>query len=211
MPIPPRHSPPGASVPDDCQYPSRSKQALFFVRNFLKHPRMVGSVIPSSRFLIQRMLAKVDWANSELVLEYGPGVGIFTAEILRRLRPDGTLVAFETNPEFVQFVGRWVRDARLVLIHGSAADADRILAANRLPLADYIISCLPYAAMASEQRDAILRTAHKVLRPGGAFISYHYSPTMLSSLQSIFGNVGRDFEPLNIPPAWLCCCRKGSS
>ena len=39
--------------------PSRSKQALFFARNFLKHPRMVGSVTPSSRFLIERMLSEI--------------------------------------------------------------------------------------------------------------------------------------------------------
>src|SRR5512138_541976 len=95
--------------------PSRSKQALFFARNFLKHPRMVGSVVPSSRFLIERMLSKVDWARSELVLEYGPGVGIFTSAILRRLRPDAKLVAIEMNPAFVQFVGTWVRDERLTL------------------------------------------------------------------------------------------------
>ncbi len=192
-------------------YPSRSKQALFFARNFLKHPRMVGSVVPSSRFLIDRMLSKVDWERSEVVMEYGPGVGIFTSAILRRLRPDATLVAIEMNSEFVQFVGTWVRDPRLVLVQGSAADADQMLAARGLPRANYIISCLPYAAMSPEDRDAILRTAHRVLRPGGAFISYHYTPAMLPSLQSIFGNVCRDFEPLNIPPAWLFCCKRAHS
>lgn len=194
--------------PSECDYPSRSRQALFFARNFLKHPRMVGSVVPSSRFLIDRMLSKVDWHSSEVVLEYGPGVGIFTSAILQRLRPDATLVAIEMNLEFVQFVSTWVRDPRLVLVHGSAVQADEMLATRNLPGANYIISCLPYAAMAPDDRDAILRTAHRVLRPGGTFISYHYTPAMLPSLQSIFGNVCRDFEPFNIPPAWLFCCKR---
>ncbi len=196
---------PGTARPHS---PSRSRQALFFARNFLKHPRMVGSVIPSSRFLIGRMLSKVDWNSTELVLEYGPGVGIFTSAILRRLRPGAVLVAIEMNPEFVRFLKTWVRDPRLVLVQASAADADRVLARRRLPSANCIISCLPYAAMSPEERDAILRTAHRVLRPGGTFISYHYTPAMLPSLQSIFGNVRRDFEPLNIPPAWLFDCER---
>ncbi len=196
---------PGTILP---HHPSRSQQALFFARNFLKHPRMVGSVVPSSRFLIDRMLSKVDWARTDLVLEYGPGVGIFTSAILQRLRPGAVLVAIEMNPEFVAFLRAWVRDPRLILVHGSAAVADQMLASRHLPLADYIISCLPYAAMAPDDRDAILRTAHSVLRPGGAFISYHYTPAMLPSLQSIFGNVRRDFEPLNFPPAWLFDCQR---
>ena len=201
----PRQFAPGAVRP---QLPSRSKQALFFARNFLKHPRMVGSVIPSSRFLIERMLSKVDWDTTELALEYGPGVGIFTSAILRRLRPGAVLVAIEMNPEFVRFLRNWVRDPRLVLVQGSAATADRMLAKRRLPSANCIISCLPYAAMSPDDRDAILRTAYEVLRPGGSFISYHYTPAMLPSLQSIFGNVRRDFEPLNIPPAWLFDCQR---
>ncbi len=172
---------------------------------------MTGSVAPSSRFLIHRMLSKVDWTSAELVLEYGPGVGIFTIEILRRMRSDARLVAIEMNLEFVQFVEHWVRDPRLAVVLGSAGDADKILAANQLPPADYIISSLPYAAMPVPVREAIVRKAREVLRPGGALISYHYSKGMIRTLQSVYGSVDIDFEPINIPPAWVCCCRKSSS
>ena len=34
-----------------------------FLRGFIKHPKMVGSIIPSSRILINKMLEPVDWAN----------------------------------------------------------------------------------------------------------------------------------------------------
>ena len=59
-----------------------------FLRGFLKHPVMVGSIIPSSRVLIDKMLGPVDWANTRLFVEYGPGVGTFTRHVLDRLGPD---------------------------------------------------------------------------------------------------------------------------
>ena len=37
-----------------------------FLRGFLKNPVMVGSVIPSSRVLIDKMLDPVDWASTKL-------------------------------------------------------------------------------------------------------------------------------------------------
>ena len=56
-----------------------------FLRGFLKNPVMVGSVIPSSRVLIEKMLEPVDWANTRVFVEYGPGVGTFTRPLLDKL------------------------------------------------------------------------------------------------------------------------------
>ena len=109
----------------------QSERFLLFGRNFLKHPRMLGSVIPSSRFLVNRLLAPVDWTRARVIVEYGPGVGTVTTEILRRMAPDAVLVAIETNADFVRFLRRRIHDPRLRLVHGSAANADdesRVLA-----------------------------------------------------------------------------------
>src|SRR5436309_16044515 len=71
-----------------------------FLRGFFKNPVMVGSIIPSSRILIEKMLDPVDWANTKLFVEYGPGVGTFTRPVLERLGPDATLVTIDTNADF---------------------------------------------------------------------------------------------------------------
>src|SRR3984885_1986989 len=78
--------------------------ALLFARNFFRHPRMLGSIVPSSRFLIKQLLEPIDWTQARVIVEYGPGVGSITAEILRRQRPDASLIAIEINPEFVGFL-----------------------------------------------------------------------------------------------------------
>jgi phospholipid N-methyltransferase len=63
-----------------------------FLEGFLEHPVMVGSIIPSSRFTIRKMLAPVNWDECKLYVEYGPGVGTFCRPVLDRLRRDGTLI-----------------------------------------------------------------------------------------------------------------------
>jgi phospholipid N-methyltransferase len=186
---------------------SRSEQLLLFGRNFIKHPKMLGSLIPSSRFLVNRVLGEVDWQQARVLLEYGPGVGTFTSEILRRMRPDAVLIALETNSDFVRFLRHRLHDDRLHVIHGSAADADAALAHLALSHADYVISGIPYTTMPAEVRDIILHKTHSVLDPNGAFLVYQFTRTVLPSLQRVFGFVYQDFEPLNVMPARLFYCR----
>jgi phospholipid N-methyltransferase len=186
---------------------SRSEQLLLFGRNFIKHPKMLGSLIPSSRFLVNKVLGEVDWIRARVFLEYGPGVGTFTTEILRRMRPDAVLVVLETNADFVRFLNGKVRDDRLHVVHGSAAEADAALARLKLSHADYVISGIPYTTMPAEVRDIILRKTHAVLDPNGAFLVYQFTRTVLPHLKQVFGLVRQDFEPLNVMPARLFYCR----
>jgi phospholipid N-methyltransferase len=189
------------------QRSSRSEQLLLFGRNFLKHPKMLGSLIPSSRFLVNHVLAEVDWPRAKVFVEYGPGVGTFTTEILRRMRPDAVLLALETNSDFVRFLRGKLQDDRLHVIHGSAADADAELARLNLSRADYVLSGIPYTTMPPQVRELILRKTHSLLAPNGAFLVYQFTRTVLPYLREVFESVHQDFEPLNVMPARLFYCR----
>lgn len=179
---------------------------LLFARNFIKHPVMLGSVIPSSRFLINEVLGQVDWDRARVMVEYGPGVGTFTGEILRRMSPDATLVVLETNREFVDFLRRSIPDERLHVIHGSAADVREELQRLGFESADYIISGIPFSTMPDEVRESILRATRNALHPQGAFLVYQFSARVLPYLEQVFRGVHRSFEPLNILPAQLFYC-----
>lgn len=186
---------------------SRSQQILLFGRNFIKHPKMLGSLIPSSRFLVNKVLGEVDWARARVFLEYGPGVGTFTTEILRRMRPDAVLIVLETNADFVRFLRGKIHDDRLHVVHGSAVEADSALAGLNLRHADYVISGIPYTTIPPEVREVILRKTHSVLHPNGAFLVYQFTRTVLPYLQQVFGRVHQGFEPFNVMPARLFFCR----
>src|SRR5579871_1100697 len=146
---------------DDAQnevQPSRpSGDRLLFARNFFRHPRMLGSIIPSSRFLIKQLLEPIDWERARVIVEYGPGVGGITAEILRRMRPDARLIAIEMNPDFVRFLRNSLRDERFHVAEGSAADVKEILHQQGHAKATYIISGIPLGTMSQAVREPILR------------------------------------------------------
>ena len=78
-------------------------------------------------------------------MEYGPGVGNITAEVLKRMHRDARLVVFETNDDFVEFLRRSIPDSRLTVVHGSAADVGRVLGELGLEQADIVISGIPFS------------------------------------------------------------------
>jgi phospholipid N-methyltransferase len=179
---------------------ARSQQWQF-LRGFLKHPVMVGSIIPSSKVLIEKMLRPVDWENTRLFVEYGPGVGTFTRPILDLLGPDATLVTIDTNPEFTKYLRESIDDPRLVPVTGSAADVEHILAERGLGQADYVLSGLPFSTLPPGVGDAIAEATAKVIRLGGAFLVYQFSPKVKDFIAPHFERLERGFEWINVPPA----------
>jgi phospholipid N-methyltransferase len=190
----------------------RSKKApgpmTMFFRGFLKHPVMVGSIIPSSKTLINKMLREVDWANTKLFVEYGPGVGTFTRPILDRLAPDATLVTIDTNPDFCDYLKRSISDSRLQIVNGSAADVGTILTDLGFDKADYIISGLPFSTLPAGIGPAIAKATAEAVRPGGAFLVYQFRPAVRHIIEPFFDRVDHAFEPINVPPAQLWWFRK---
>jgi len=174
-----------------------------FLRGFIKNPVMVGSIIPSSKVLIDRMLEPVDWENTRLFVEYGPGVGTFTRPVLERLAPDATLVTIDTNPDFTRYLKESIDDPRLLAVTGSAAEVEKILADRNLGSADYVLSGLPFSTLPPGVGDDIAEATSKVIRPGGAFLVYQFSPKVRDFIAPHFERIKRGFEWINVPPATL--------
>lgn len=185
---------------------SRSEETLLFAKNFLQHPKMLGSLIPSSRFLVDRLLSKIDWGRAGTIVEYGPGVGTITANILERMLPEARLIVFEMNWDFVSYLRKALPDPRLHVVHGSAENVGRELDRLALEGADYIISGIPYTTMPEQLRGRIMQESREALNPGGAVLVYQFTRAVLPYLRTYFNQVYQDFEPFNILPARLFYC-----
>lgn len=174
-----------------------------FFRGFMEHPRMVGSIIPSSRFTVRKMLEPVDWRNCRLFVEYGPGIGTFCRPVLDRLSGDATLIVIDTNPIYIDYLNGAIRDKRFHAVHGSAADVEQIIADHGFERADYILSGLPFSTLPAGVAPAIAAATHRALRPGGAFLVYQFTAACRDFMAPHFQHIDAGFEWLNILPCKL--------
>jgi phospholipid N-methyltransferase len=174
-----------------------------FFKGFLKHPVMVGSIIPSSNRTINKMLGPVKWDECKLFVEYGPGVGTFCRPVLERLRGDGTLLVIDTNPDFIEYLRRSIRDSRFVAVHGSAADVEDIVKAHGHDHADYVLSGLPFSTLPDGIGPAIASATHRVLRPGGAFLVYQFNTRARDFMARHFRQIDAGYEFWNVLPCHL--------
>lgn len=179
-----------------------------FLKNFIRHPLMLGSVIPSSRYLISRVLDKVDWEKTQTAVEYGPGVGTFTRPILNQMRGDGRLLAIELNLEFAQLLRSDIDDGRLRVAHGSCVEVGKWMESHGLEEADFVLSGIPYTVLPRELRHGILTATREAMSADGVLVVYQYTRAVLPDLQRVFTVVEDEFEPLNILPARVFICRK---
>ncbi|WP_277811455.1 class I SAM-dependent methyltransferase [Chromohalobacter canadensis] len=186
---------------------ARRRQFALFASNFFKHPKMLGSIIPSSPFLVRRMLSHVDWESTRVLVEYGPGIGTFTKEILLQMHPDAVLLVLETNKDFVDYINGTFLDPRMQVVHGSAADIQQVLSERGLGAVDYVVAGIPFSTLPDAARKNILDATRQVISPDGTFLLYQFSPNILPSLHKTFSQVTREFEPMNFLPAHFYRCR----
>jgi phospholipid N-methyltransferase len=174
-----------------------------FFRGFLEHPRMVGSIIPSSMSTIDKMLAPVKWPECKLFVEYGPGVGTFCRPVLDRLPRGGELLVIDTNPLFIDYLKRTIRDSRFHAVLGSAENVEAIVRSIGHEHADYVLSGLPFSTLPEGVGPEIAAATYRVVRPGGAFLTYQFSTVARDLTARHFERVDTGFTWLNIPPCLL--------
>jgi len=180
-----------------------------FAKGFVKHPVMVGSIIPSSGYTVQKMLAPVDWENCDVFVEYGPGVGTFCLPILENMKADARLVAIDMNPDFVDYLNRHITDSRFLAVHGSAENVCEILTALGHEHADYIVSGLPFSTLPGDVGPKIAEQTARALRPGGGFLVYQFIKRARDFMQPHFSRIDSGYSVWNILPCHLFWGWKG--
>ena len=168
-----------------------------FIRQFWKEKKMVGAMAPSSRFLAQKMLANIDFNEAKVIIELGPGTGVFTDKILDQMSADAVLLVFELNENFCNQLQKRITDKRAHIIFDSAEKIEYYLAEYELEKADVVVSSLPLANFPQDIRDSVLKASHNSLKPVGKYIQFQYSLQSKKHIKKVFDDISIDFTPLN--------------
>jgi phosphatidylethanolamine/phosphatidyl-N-methylethanolamine N-methyltransferase len=185
-----------------------------FFRQFLRSPRSIGAVMPSSPALARVMLAPIDFPSARAIVELGPGTGAFTREIVPRLFPGCRYLGIDLNHRFVQGLMR--EFPRLAFVHGNVIDLDEILGKHRIGKVDAIVCGLPWATLPVSLQETVFSAMRTALRPQGLFVTFGYLQSLVlpgaqalrRRLQGEFAHVRRT-SPVwgNVPPAFAYICR----
>lgn len=195
-----------------------------FTSEALENFQRTGAIVPSSRYLAQAMLEPLPLRRAKVVVELGPGTGAMTQGILAQLPRDATLLAFEINPRFFQFLKQRFPDPRLALVNGSAESVGAELRRRGLQRVDAAVSSLGITFMSNEQRHGVLSGLAPFLDESSVFTQYHYIHMVLTRhwvengrlhrfdavelLQQYFRTIERKFVWRNVPPAYVFICRR---
>jgi phosphatidylethanolamine/phosphatidyl-N-methylethanolamine N-methyltransferase len=162
-----------------------------FIGEFLKYPKQVGAVAESSGFLARKMAQQINGATN--IIEFGPGTGSVTKEILRHLPENGRLTCLEINPYFCDHLKK-IKDHRLKIINDDVRNYSRYIENF-----DCILSSLPLGIFEKSQRGKIIALSGRAK----TYIQFQYTPFLKPKLKRYFEDVEMKFVPLNFPPAFV--------
>ncbi len=182
---------------------------------FLKNPKHIGAIASSSKGLSRTIVSDIDIESASVILEYGPGTGVFTRQIVAAKRSDAIFAAIEQNPMLAAQFRREFPD--VPLYEDSAEKAPDIVRELGADKADCIVSGLPWAAFDEGLQDRLLQATLEVLREGGRFVTFAYlQGLLLRSGKRFQGKLKANFSRVtrsrvvwwNLPPAFVYRCEK---
>ena len=179
-----------------------------FIKEFWKDKKMIGSILPSSKFLAAKMLNHIPLENTKLIIELGPGTGIFTEKIIEKIGASTHLIVLELNTDFCKELKAKINLPNVHIKEASADKIGEIMKQIGFEKADIIISTLPLANFSEELRNSILEIVHESLNEKGSFIQFQYSLNAFKNLKKLFTVVKLNFTALNFPPAFVYTCSK---
>lgn len=182
---------------------------LFFKR-FLQRPLQIASIVPSSKALVNRVARKMDFSEPRVIAEYGPGEGVHSREIARRMAPGSQLLLFELDAAFSRDLKRqFANDPRVHVINGDAAGLLEELKSRGIPHCDYILSGIPFSILEINKKRSLLDKTYEALADGGSFIIYQVT-NELRQHATHFDRVESEYFLQNIPPMFITVFQKVS-
>ncbi|BCZ46203.1 SAM-dependent methyltransferase [Clostridium gelidum] len=185
----------------------REKKEISFILQYIKKPRTVGAILPSSRYLANKMMENIDFKQAKCIIEYGPGTGVFTEKLLQNRDKSTIIMLFEYNQKFCSLLkDKFKHEENLFIINDSSENVDKYLIKHQIESVDYVVSGLPFASLPQQVSDEILKKTKSILKKDGKFITFQYTLLKVGFIKKYFRYIDLKREFRNMPPAYVLNC-----
>lgn len=170
-----------------------------FLRRWLANPLQMGSIVPSSPALTQRIARLVTRAEDEVVVELGAGTGAVSRALLAAGVPADRLVVVEIVPEMARHLARSLPG--VTVIEGDAFALPEALPEALHGKVGTAICGIPLVLLPTDQQRRFVAAVESVA-PGRGFLLYSYCVTSPLPYRTLGLTARREaWTPLNFPPA----------
>ena len=184
---------------------------LHFMCAALVKFRQTGAIVPSQRFLTEKMIAPVPENYSGRIIELGAGNGALTLRLAARC-PEARILACEINPALARGNRHNLDMAgingRVQVIPDSAEHLLSEMDRRGMGKADFVLSGIPLGNLGGDRVFAIVDAVSRALVPGGLYIQFQYSLMDRKKIRMRFQNLRTVPVLLNIPPAVVYYAQK---
>ncbi len=177
----------------------------------LANKSQIGAVLPSQRFLIDRMISPVPHSYRGQILELGPGTGALTLRLAARC-PHARVLACEINSAMARHLRWTLASARLssrveVILDAAEHLLSQFSRRGGKP-PDFIISGIPLGTLPKPQVLGLVQAISRALAPGGMYIQFQYSLIDRKKIKTNFSKLTTVPVLLNFPPAVVYYAQK---
>lgn len=150
------------------------------------------------------MVQPINFDTAKVIVEYGPGTGSFTKELIARRNEKTTLIIIEQNDTFYERLKKKLSNQdNIHLIHDSAENVEKYLGKYGFRYADYIISGLPFSSLPKQISSNILEATQIAIGKNGQFITFQYSLVKKKLFEKFFEIIKCPRVMRNLPPAFV--------
>lgn len=178
-----------------------------FLLEYIKDPRGVGAISPSSGKLAKNMIKNIEFRECKCIVEYGPGTGVFTEKLLARINEETLVILIEINELFFyNLVKLYGHKKNVIILKESAENIDKILMEYKVDWVDYIISGIPFTSLPKDVSERILDKTKLAIGDKGKFITFQYSLLKMKIFDRVFKSIKVEKTLINLPPAYVLTC-----
>lgn len=176
---------------------------LRFIKGWIKQPKTVGSIKPTSRQAAKLMVDQLPKTDLP-ILELGPGTGVITSMMIENGIEPSRITSIEFDSEFCEFLRKEIPGVNF--IEGDAFNLKDTLKNTPDHKFGAILSGIPLLNFPKEERQDLIASSLDWIADGGPFVQLCYGPKPpVPAKPGVFKTRPTKWVLSNIPPArfWI--------